>query len=97
MLDDEIGGMELRVPEPAAVLGKQDGSIAGERDRMEETRGDAGGLGYTAEANRASGDAATLGLDGRRVSDVEVGNSIAVQHDVLVTTQGRVVPNIAIP
>ena len=84
VLDEEIGGLELGVPEAAAVPAR-----GGRRDMMEETRGDGRGLRYTAEANRVSGEAAAV-LDGNRVSDLEAGShSIAVQHDVFVTTQGR--------
>lgn len=95
MLDEEIGGVELSVPEPAAASSKKGGSVSGGRDMMEETRGDAGGLRYTAEANRASGDAAAA-FDGRRGSDLEAGNSIAVQHDVTVTSQGRRAPTVEV-
>lgn len=89
VLDEEIGGLELNVPEPAATLGKKDrGATSEGRDTKEETAGYGGDLWYTAEANRASGDA-TAKLHGK---ELEGGNSITIQHDVVVTRQGRVTP-----
>ena len=83
MLDEEVDGLQLGVPEAVAVPSK--------RDMMEEERqGDSSRLRYTAEANWASSDAnAALNGDGTRDADVEAGRSIAVQHDVTVTRQGR--------
>lgn len=83
VLDEEIEGIQLRMPEAAAAAGK--------KDRMDiEWNGDDRGLRYTAEANRTSSHAASaLEGNGKTNSDVEAGNSIAVQHDVVVTRQER--------
>ena len=85
VLDEDIEGFQLSRPGAAAVP-----SI---RDKVEE-EGQEGsrGLRYTAGGSWASNsaDAAFDGEgDGKRDTDVEAGKSIAVQHDVMVTRQGR--------
>ena len=82
VLNEESLGTQLKVPEAAAAPGTTD--TMGDK-RQEGSRG----LRYTAEANRASRDDAAAFNEIRNNSDIELGNSIAVKHDVEVTRQGR--------
>ena len=79
--DGDILGIPLKAVQTAAAPFATDKIV---EERQESSRG----LGYTAEANGASSvDAISDDENGRKVSDIETGNCIAVKHDVVVTRQ----------
>ena len=81
--DGDVPAVQLKVPEAAAAPMTTDEMAVGMQQSSPK-------LQYTAEANRASSeDVAALDGNGRRISDVEAGKSIAVKHDVVVTRQER--------